>query len=171
VLFQLVRPAQSNPSVGEPSTSNQVPEVLEEPVLEFGGLYDPKLLADYHGDLFQHKFAKVVQQDIMDTEDQLVAPWLMHDKLRPGTIVVVDTTLVCWHIGGKEGQRSRNVYQVQAHRIQILHESDEDMEELTIPTLPQKLAPSTLSFDASPRKAPSSAFSAFGSPPKKARHT
>jgi hypothetical protein len=28
-LFQLVQTAQSNPSVGEPSMSNQVPEVLE----------------------------------------------------------------------------------------------------------------------------------------------
>jgi len=74
-----------------------------------GGLYDPKLLADYHGELFQHKFAKVVQQEIMDTDDKFVAPWLMHDKLRPGTIIIVDATLVCWHIGGKDGQRSRKV--------------------------------------------------------------
>ena len=80
-----------------------------EPVLELGALYDPNLLPDYLGDLFEHKFAKLVQQDIIDTEDNLVAPWLMHDKLRPGTVIVVDTTLVCWHIGGKEGQRSRNV--------------------------------------------------------------
>src|SRR5271168_170841 len=51
-----------------------------------------------------------------------------------------------------------------------LSRSDEDMEELTIPTLPQKPAPSSLSFDTSPRKAPSSAFNAFGSPCKRARH-
>ena len=62
------------------------------------------------------------------------------------------------------------VYQVQAHRIQILHESEEPIEELQIPTLPRKLEQNTLSFDMSPRKAPSSAFNAFGSPSKKARH-
>ncbi len=61
------------------------------------------------------------------------------------------------------------MYQVQAHRIQILHESDEAIKELTVPTLPCKLQ-NALAFNASPRKAPSSAFSAFGSPSKKARH-
>jgi hypothetical protein len=52
----------------------------------------------------------LVEQDIKDTNDNLVPPWLMHDKLRAGTIVVVDTTLVCWHIlPTRTSSRGRNV--------------------------------------------------------------
>ena len=169
-----------------------IPKTRIEPVLEVGGLYNPNLLLDHRGDLFEHKHAMLVQQDIRDTNDNLVAPWQMQDKFRPGTIVVMDTTLVCWHISARGMSKARNVcitslwnpcshmlinvttipkvYQVQAHRIQILHESEEPIEELQIPTLPRKLEQNTLSFDTSPRKAPSSAFNAFGSPSKKARH-
>ena len=77
--------------------------------IELGALYDPILLPDHQGDLFQQKFAKVVQQDIKDTKDDLVPPWQMHEKLRPGTIVVVDTTLVCWHIAGKGPSKGQKV--------------------------------------------------------------
>ena len=153
-------------------------------------MYDPDLLPDHRGDLFQHKNAKLVQHDIKDANDNLVAPWEMHDKLRPGTVVVVDSTLVCWHIPNKGLSRARKVrlthyescirvptkktipkvYQVQGHRVQILNESSEPIEELDIPILPRKLEETRLSFDTSPRKAPSSAFSTFGSASKKPRH-
>ena len=46
------------------------------------------------------------------------------------------------------------VYQVQGHRVQILHESNGPIEELQIPTLPRKMEQSNLAFDTSPRKAP-----------------
>ena len=85
---------------------------LTDVVLEIGALYDPKLLPDYQGDLFQHKFAKLVQQDIKDTNEELVAPWHMQEKLRPGTVVVVDTTLVCWHITGRGSSKSRKVCKI-----------------------------------------------------------
>ena len=62
------------------------------------------------------------------------------------------------------------VYQVQAHQIQILHESEKQIKEFQIPALPQKLEQNTLSSDMFPHKAPLSAFSTFRSPSKKA-HT
>jgi hypothetical protein len=49
------------------------------------GLYNPNLLPDHCGDLFEHKHTMLVQQDIRDTNDNLVAPWQMQDKFRPGT--------------------------------------------------------------------------------------
>ena len=67
------------------------------------------MLPDYRGDLFQHEHAKLVQQDIKDTNDNLVAPWDMREKLRPGTIVVIDTTLVTWHIPAKGIFKARKV--------------------------------------------------------------
>jgi hypothetical protein len=86
-----------------------VPYISTEPVIEAGALYHPDLLPDHHGDLFQHKHAKLVQQDIKDANETLVAPWQMQEKLCPGTIVVVDATLVCWHIAGKGLARARKV--------------------------------------------------------------
>lgn len=50
-----------------------------------------------------------MQQDIKDTNGNLVAPWQMQDKLRPGTIILVDTTLVCWHIFAKGLSKARDV--------------------------------------------------------------
>src|ERR1700678_165838 len=58
------------------------------------------------------------------------------------------------------------VYQVQAHRIQILHESEEPIEELQIPTLPRKLEQNTLSFDTSLAR-PLHQLSAPSDPPPK----
>lgn len=80
-----------------------------QPVLEVGALYgDPNTLPDYCED---DKFAKLVQQDIKDTNDNLqVPPCHMLEKLHPGTIVVVDMTLVCWNIVAARGSlRGRNV--------------------------------------------------------------
>ena len=54
--------------------------------------------------------------------------------------------------------RFTKVYQVQAHWIQILHESEKPIEELQIPTLPCKLEQKALSFDMSPCKAPFISF-------------
>ena len=114
----------------------------------------------------------------------------MQDKLRPGTIVVIDSTLVTWHISAKGSSKGRKVsfisyylinyyiptsihcqvYQVQGHRVQILHESDGPLERLEIPSLPQKIDQKPFTFDTSPRKAASTAFNAFGSPSKKPRY-
>ena len=80
-----------------------------EPIPELGALYNPDLLPDHCGDLFQHKLAKLVQQEIRDVNDELVAPWDVQHKLRPGTIVVVDSTLVCWHIAAKGLSKARKV--------------------------------------------------------------
>ena len=51
----------------------------------------------------------LVQQDIRDTDDNLVPPWQMQDKFCVGTIVVIDMTLVCWHISARGLSKARNV--------------------------------------------------------------
>jgi len=168
----LLQSEQQNPSFDEPSTSGAGLAAFEEgPIhIKLGAFYDPDFLPDHRGDLFQQTLAKLVQQDIKDTNDELVAPWDMQHKLRPGTIVVVDTTLVCWDVA-RGTSNARKVYQVQAHRVKILHESDEPVEQLGIPTLPQKPEQQMFSFGTSPRKAPSSTFMTFGSPSKKPRRS
>lgn len=39
-----------------------------------------------------------MQLDVCDTDDNLIPPWDIYSKLRPGTIVLVKATLVVWHI-------------------------------------------------------------------------
>ena len=73
------------------------------PVVERGALYSPDLLPDHRGSYFQRKNAKLVQQDIWDDDNNLITPWETYDKLRVGTIVVVDSTLICWHIPNADG--------------------------------------------------------------------
>lgn len=63
-----------------------------------GSFYDPNLHPGHRGEYFKHVNAKLVQLDIRDEDDNLIPPWDMFDKLRPGTMVLIDATLVCWHI-------------------------------------------------------------------------
>ena len=53
---------------------------------------------------------KLVQQEIRDVSDELVAPWDVQHKLCPGTIVVVDSTLVCWHIAARGLLKAQKVH-------------------------------------------------------------
>lgn len=107
----------------------------------------------------------------------------MQQKLRPGTIVAVDTTLVCWHIAPKGSFKARKVslnslnkfkkkyinkhshkvYQIQGHRVEILHESNGPVEELRILSLPKKDTAKNITIDSSPRKSASSVLNAIGS--------
>lgn len=157
--------------------------------IELGVFYDLDLLPDHQGDYFKHVNAKLVQLDIHDEDDVLIPPWQMHDKLRPGTIVLIDATLVCWHIftkgrGGKLDRRVSSsllelqswiwlnlclcqVYQVQGHRLKVLKKSDAPVEDPSIPRLPHVDNQQQLNYNNSPRKKPSSAFSSFASPAKK----
>lgn len=61
------------------------------------------MLPDHRGNYFKHVNAKLVQLDIRDETDVLIPPWNMCQKLRPGTIVLINATLVCWHIFAKGG--------------------------------------------------------------------
>ena len=67
-------------------------------IVELSAFYDPNLLHDHWGDYFKHVHAKLVQLDICDDDDVLIPPWNIVDKLRPGTVILIDASLVCWHI-------------------------------------------------------------------------
>ncbi|KAF8204733.1 hypothetical protein BJ912DRAFT_1052061 [Pholiota molesta] len=132
--------------------------------VKVGALYDPNLLPDHRGKYFQHPNAKLVQQDMVDEEENLIVPWDMPKKLREGTVVLVEATLVCWHIS------DRKVYQIQGHRLRVLAASDEDIETFEIPNFPNSNIPTEQTPSSSPRKKASCAFSSFAPPTKKARY-
>ncbi|KAJ3517667.1 hypothetical protein NLJ89_g346 [Agrocybe chaxingu] len=139
------------------------------PQVKRNAFYPLDLLPDHHGNYFQQTHAKLVQHDVFDADENLIPPWLFYDKLRPGTVVVVEATLICWHINstGKEGDKDKNIYQIQGHRIRVLSDSDEDIEIRPILQLTTPI--STMPTTTSPRKEASTAFSSFESPTKRVR--
>ncbi|KAJ7436015.1 hypothetical protein B0H11DRAFT_1755436 [Mycena galericulata] len=103
-----------------------------------GAHYEPALLPDFGGDYFNLVKAKLVQHDIRDVNNNLIPPWDLYDALKPGTLVLVLVTLHCFNMvddGGKE-RKERKIYQMNAHSIRVLAESDEYVEPRTRPIAP-----------------------------------
>ncbi|KDR77061.1 hypothetical protein GALMADRAFT_225196 [Galerina marginata CBS 339.88] len=166
----LLQPKSEDDGMSDPETLRD-PTENQSPAIEVGRFYPLEMLPDHRGDYFQQEHAKLVQLEMLDTDEKLIPPWEAYDKLRVGTVVLVETTLVCWHIpdhAGGSGTTKKLVYQVQGHRLRILSESDELVEPRDIPA---PIRPSTEpTSTTSPRKKPSSAFTEFQSPSKKLRH-
>ncbi|KAJ7136460.1 hypothetical protein C8R43DRAFT_842870, partial [Mycena crocata] len=90
--------------------------------IKLGAHYDPNLLEDFGGELFNLRKAKLVQHDMRDPENKLIAPWDVYKALRPGTLVLALVSLHCYNMldnFGKEPKK-RKVYQIQAHSLRVL---------------------------------------------------
>lgn len=55
--------------------------------------YEPAVLPDYGGELFQHVNAKLRQLDIRNVENNLIPPQDWYSELRRGTLVMIRATL------------------------------------------------------------------------------
>ena len=60
--------------------------------VQLGAYYEPRLLHDYGGTIFNHSAAKLLQRNITDTNGSLIPPWDEYDKLRTGTVVLMKVT-------------------------------------------------------------------------------
>ncbi|TEB12650.1 hypothetical protein FA13DRAFT_1782874 [Coprinellus micaceus] len=108
--------------------------------------------------------AKLVQHNIVDAQGDLVAPWQIYDKLRPGTLVLINAKLFVWHTGETGDRRT---YQIIAEKIKVIEESDQPIEHRDIARIE---GPSTPSKRNAPSKTDAdSAFDKFQSPSKKNR--
>ncbi|TEB15909.1 hypothetical protein FA13DRAFT_1822811 [Coprinellus micaceus] len=152
-------------------TASETDDEPQGPVVQRGALYDPNLLPDFGGPLFQLEKAKLVQQEVYDVDDNLVALWDMYDKLRPGTLVLVNAKLFVWYTSTSEDRRA---YQIVAEKVKVIDESDEPIEERDIPrvnvasqTLPS--TPSSSQRTPARRSDADNAFDLFESPSKKSR--
>ena len=120
-----------------------------------GAYYDPRLLPDYGGPCFDHREARLKQLDIHDEEKKLIPPWKLYDALKPGTIILADISLHCYIYPKKtpneDGRKVFNeccqlkdvdlifrpqIYQITAHKIQIMDKSDQAVEPRSVPRLP-----------------------------------
>ncbi|KAJ7912821.1 hypothetical protein B0H13DRAFT_2473669 [Mycena leptocephala] len=111
------------------------------PTIKLGAYYDPRLLLDYGGGYFRHVKARLVQLDVRDATDNsnaLVPPWEFYERLRPGTLVLVSASLHIFVMNdtnskGVARPKKRKVYQINAHSIKILADSDLPVEHRSIP--------------------------------------
>ncbi|KAJ7019077.1 hypothetical protein C8F04DRAFT_976195, partial [Mycena alexandri] len=131
--------------------------------VKLGAFYEPSVLPDYGGAYFNHQKAKLVQLDVRDVKNELIPPWKFYDALRPGTLVLCLVSLHCFTMSddGTKGAKERKIYQMNAHSIRVLSESDEPVEERTRPVAPNS---TDRSFAAIPKRAVTSSFANFAIP-------
>ncbi|KAJ7601313.1 hypothetical protein DFH06DRAFT_1353404 [Mycena polygramma] len=105
--------------------------------IKLGAHYEPSVLPDYGGSFFNHNKAKLVQHDIRDVQNNLIPPWKLYEALRPGTLVLLLVSLHCFLMSDETGKEiKRKIFQLNAHSIRVLSESDEPVEERTRPIAP-----------------------------------
>ena len=71
--------------------------VLDTDDCKVGSLYMPDLLPDHNQPEIHHTASvRVEQHDVRDVEGNLIKPWDMPDKLRPGTFIKAMVQPTCW---------------------------------------------------------------------------
>jgi hypothetical protein len=125
-----------------------------------------------------------VQLDVRDVNNNLIPPWKFYDALKPGTLVLALVSLHCFAMtddGGKERKERKvfppcsfrvfltitQIYQMNAHSIRVLSESDEPVEERTRPIPPN--APGRAIANL-PARALTASFANFAVPSVTAAH-
>ena len=79
-----------------------------------GQLYEPSILPDYGGKLFQQQGCMLVQHEVLDMDRKIIPPWEQYSALRTGTLVMATITLHCYimkmrNLHGEETGRERKV--------------------------------------------------------------
>jgi hypothetical protein len=77
------------------------------------------MLPDHRGPYFQQKKSKLIQLDIRDINDQLIPPWHMYEKLRPGTLVLIQGSLICWIMKESNSNEFKKVRRNIIHTSQL----------------------------------------------------
>ncbi|KAJ6451380.1 hypothetical protein C8R47DRAFT_998517 [Mycena vitilis] len=132
--------------------------------IKIGAHYEPTLLPDYGGAYFAHKKAKLVQLDVRDKSNALIPPWKFYDALKPGTLVLALVSLHCFVMTDEHGKerKERKIYQMNAHSLRVLAESDEYTETRLPPVAPNASDRATASL---PGRSAASTFASFVIPP------
>ncbi|KAJ7177012.1 hypothetical protein C8R46DRAFT_1030227 [Mycena filopes] len=154
---------QPNIAPDIPATARTSPRPNSEEDIKLGAFYDPFLLEDYGGDYFNHIKAKLVQLDVRGVDNELIPPWEFYSALKPGTLILALCSFHCYNMvdtGGKE-IKERRIYQMTAHSIRILAESDSYVETRTTPIAPTDAGRATAKL---PTRAVASSFANFQVP-------
>ncbi|KAJ7930753.1 hypothetical protein B0H13DRAFT_2531805 [Mycena leptocephala] len=126
--------------------------------IKLGVHYEPSLLPDYGGSYFNHSKAKLVQLDVRDAKNNLIPPWKFYDALKLGTLILAMCSLHCYTMveDRQKKTKERKIYQLNAHTIRVLAESDEYVETRTRP-----IAPGDRATHSAPQRPPPASFDNF----------
>lgn len=91
------------------STSRLIDELKQPVEISVGSFYDPHLLPGYGGAMFRLVNAKLVQRDIVDCNGDPIAPWRVHDKLCPETLVLMKVQLLTFELPDRQNDGVRKV--------------------------------------------------------------
>ncbi|KAG1871669.1 hypothetical protein F4604DRAFT_1681466 [Suillus subluteus] len=69
---------------GEDDVANEASGILNRSIKD---LYDPHVLPDYNGELFQHQEAKLHQLDIRNTDNLLIPPKEWYENFHQGALI------------------------------------------------------------------------------------
>ncbi|KAG1741549.1 uncharacterized protein EDB91DRAFT_1131097 [Suillus paluster] len=97
-------------------------ESTQESAITTNTFYEPTVLPDYGGDLFQHVNAKLRQLDIRNVENILIPPQEWYINLKHGTLVMIRATLHAFN------WKERRIYQLNAHTIRVMDPSKLEVE-------------------------------------------
>ncbi|KAJ3884579.1 hypothetical protein GG344DRAFT_83823 [Lentinula edodes] len=89
-----------------------------------GARYDHRCMTGYGGNGFNQCFAELIQPDWKDIDGNLILPWEFHDKVRPGTLVVVNVSLQVYVIPQKDSLPKNKVYNAVINSLRVWAESD-----------------------------------------------
>ncbi|KAJ4472793.1 hypothetical protein C8J55DRAFT_563046 [Lentinula edodes] len=89
-----------------------------------GARYDRRCMTGYGGNGFNQRFAELIQPDWKDIDGNLILPWEFHDKVRPGTLVVVNVSLQVYVIPQKDSLPKNKVYNAVINSLRVWAESD-----------------------------------------------
>ncbi|KAJ7233262.1 hypothetical protein B0H12DRAFT_1076641 [Mycena haematopus] len=110
------------------TSSIQIPS---DDKIQLGAFYDPRLLEDFGGPMFKFVNGKLRQLDIRDAENKLIPPWKQYSALRPGSLIIalVSLHMYTFKSDGQDRSRDRKHFQLEAHTIKVIDESDFDVEK------------------------------------------
>ncbi|KAJ6538396.1 hypothetical protein B0H10DRAFT_2245784 [Mycena sp. CBHHK59/15] len=146
-------PIEATTSAVEDNNDSKIKYPSDDEV-KLGAFYDPRL-------------------DIRDADNKLIPPWKQYEALRPGSLIIA---LVSIHIftfkdAGADRSRDRKMFQLNAHTIRVLDESDfavqtrnrpvprtmEDGPTTAGPSTPGRSSTGFNSFTVTPRSSPKKA--------------
>ncbi|KAJ7240097.1 hypothetical protein C8J57DRAFT_1527826 [Mycena rebaudengoi] len=160
--FLLLISAQATPkrrarvvkSTATPKKTEDVDMTASLTERRIGDTYDPNLLPDHRGPYFNHKDAKLIQRDIRDHDDTLIAPHELYSRLTEGTLF---TALVSFET---------YVYHIHIERLKVIDRGYGIPWHHPAPTLPSTPTKRARDPDAEANKAANTAFESL-SPTKK----
>ncbi|KAJ7251173.1 hypothetical protein B0H12DRAFT_650971 [Mycena haematopus] len=157
-------PATSPVASDDVEMGASVPPAVEN--RKIGDLYDPNIFPDHSGDWFNHSDnVKIIQRDIRDEDDKLIAPSELREKLTEGTLFCATVSLKAYFWPDSK------TYHIYIERLKILDRGSGHHWSYPIPTsfpsTPSKKR--TRDFEPAVDADVDDDFKAFQSPSKKSR--